>query len=111
VTHGPSPPGSGTPRSPTAGSANVVRRRVSTVAGTHENVFEIAAAPDSAYFIQLRPERFSWSVRFRPSLWALAPEEIRQALRRAHMVASSWPGTPLVISSGAGDGRTEGEQR
>lgn len=71
------------------------RRRVSSVTGTHENILWVDAMPDSSYFVELRREQFAWSRRFRATVRAMDPQRAREAIRLAHMVTSSWPGTPL----------------
>ena len=51
------------------------------------------AQPDSTYFVELRQMQFTWT--WRASLRAMDPQSAMQRLRRAHMVSSSWPGTPM----------------
>jgi hypothetical protein len=71
------------------------RHRISTVTGAHENVLWIDAAADSSYFVEVVPEFFMWSQRFRANVKTMRASAARKAIRRAQMAASSWPGTPL----------------
>jgi hypothetical protein len=71
--------------------------RVSAPAGRHESALWLDAAPDSVYFVELRKNRLAWSLAssWRAKVREMDPVEARNAIRRAHMVHSSWPGTPM----------------
>lgn len=69
------------------------RHRVSAPTSGHESALLLDAAPDSAYFLDLRRVVFSW--RWRLSLRMMDPARARERIRQAHMTSSSWPGVPM----------------
>jgi hypothetical protein len=71
------------------------RHRVSAPDGRHESVLQLDAAPDSAYFVELRTDKLALSWHWRAKVRPMDPAKARAALRRAHMVPSSWPGAPM----------------
>jgi hypothetical protein len=69
------------------------RHRVSTPAGRHESVLALEALADSSYFVELRKIQLSWN--WRASVRPMDPVKAHNAIRTAHMVPSSWPGSPM----------------
>ena len=70
------------------------RRRVSSPAGRRESALWLDAEADSSYFVELRKKTLAWS--WRATMRRMDPARARDAIRRAHMVPSSWPGTPMA---------------
>jgi hypothetical protein len=69
------------------------RHRLSSPAWRAESVMMLDVAPDSSYFVELRQMEFTWT--WRASIRPADPESAMRRFRRAHMVPSSWPGTPM----------------
>ncbi len=74
------------------------RHRVSAPAGSHESSVWLDAARDSSYFVELKTDEFALSFRWRAKASVMDPAKARDAIRRAHMVSSSWPGPPMRTS-------------
>lgn len=68
------------------------RHRISAPAWRAESALLLDAAPDSSYFIEVRQKRLVFA---HAALSPMDPDAAKQAIRRAHMVSSSWPGTPM----------------
>ena len=69
------------------------RYRLTVPAWRAESVLLLNALSDSTYFVELRQMQFTWT--WRASLRPMDPPAAMKRLRRAHMVSSSWPGTPM----------------
>ncbi len=74
------------------------RHRVSVPGGRNEAAIWLDTMPDSSYFVELRRKTFAWSLSWAGTVRRMDPVRARAAIRKAHMVSSSWPGTPLAIA-------------
>jgi hypothetical protein len=64
------------------------QHHVSAPTGGNASTLLLDAAPDSAYFLDLRRAVFAW--RWRVNLRMMDPGRARERIRQAHMTSSSW---------------------
>ena len=67
--------------------------RITAITSHYANSVALDVSPDSSAFVQLHWKKMSWTRQ--ADFVTPDPARIRDAIRAAHMVTSSWPGTPM----------------